>query len=346
MNIFQCCWLFALALTISCGVRDTSSATELAHVDSLRRAALDSEITALARANASDSSRASAVRPFAPARSLSPAAAGLAMKMVFMVHGQTAFTAASRKGRLLVDLGRIDTAIASPEALQTYRQAVAVHSAVKKGDRFRLRGPWGSEDATVVEFDVWAGRMVAVLETSPAVDALVQKPAPLTAVAVRVDSAMPASPSPCVRDSVGADGVERVTRVRDSITARLRADTADVPHRLAGSVRVRSSRSVGCFAGARVLLIVTRTAGQFERVREIAVLIGEGANGAVTPVRLGDFRFRAHEALHALDADGDGVDDLAARGRAMRVGGTVILKLTVSPKARLDHYASGFSWES
>ena len=57
-------------------------------------------------------------------------------------------------------------------------------------------------------------------------------------------------------------------------------------------------------------MIVTLYAGDYEWVRERVLLVGDGSLKKAT-VR--DLRFRAHEALHALDADGDGVDDLAAR---------------------------------
>jgi hypothetical protein len=58
-----------------------------------------------------------------------------------------------------------------------------------------------------------------------------------------------------------------------------------------------------------------------------------------------DIRFKAHEALRAFDADGDGVDDLAAKGRGERMGGTVVLRLDPA-KRRLEYLTGGFGWES
>jgi len=52
-----------------------------------------------------------------------------------------------------------------------------------------------------------------------------------------------------------------------------------------------------------------------------------------------------HDLLHALDADGDGVDDIAAVGRTMLAGGTTILRYDTATK-RLVRLAAGFSWEN
>jgi hypothetical protein len=47
----------------------------------------------------------------------------------------------------------------------------------------------------------------------------------------------------------------------------------------------------------------------------------------------------------AFDADGDGVDELAARGLATRMGAQSVLKLDPAAK-RFSRFASGFAWES
>ncbi|HEX4932676.1 MAG TPA: hypothetical protein VFV33_05810, partial [Gemmatimonadaceae bacterium] len=96
----------------------------------------------------------------------------------------------------------------------------------------------------------------------------------------------------------------------------------------------------GCFGAARGVVIVTLYAGDYEWVRERVLLVGD-ARTVRASVR--DLRFRAHEALHALDADGDGVDDLAARAWTPRGGGTVILRL--AQESRFERLASGFAWE-
>ena len=85
---------------------------------------------------------------------------------------------------------------------------------------------------------------------------------------------------------------------------------------------------------------MTLYAGDYEWVKERVLLVG---NDAPKPLVVHDLRFRAHEALAALDADEDGVDDLVARAWTPRGGGTVVLKLVNG--ARLERLASGFAWE-
>ena len=82
--------------------------------------------------------------------------------------------------------------------------------------------------------------------------------------------------------------------------------------RLMKSLRSRTSSAVGCFPGGRVIAIATLWAGEYEWVRGQVVMLDDA--GKVTPLRLRDYRFRGHEALYALDGDGDGIDDLATRG--------------------------------
>jgi hypothetical protein len=63
----------------------------------------------------------------------------------------------------------------------------------------------------------------------------------------------------------------------------------------------------------------------------------------VSPLTVHDLRFRAHELLTALDADGDGMDDLATRAVAERAGAITVLRLAGG--RRLERMASGFAWE-
>ncbi|MGH7719434.1 MAG: hypothetical protein ACREON_11400, partial [Gemmatimonadaceae bacterium] len=146
----------------------------------------------------------------------------------------------------------------------------------------------------------------------------------------------------CSRDSVRANLVARLPVVRDSIERVLRADSAGFAARERRTARIVSSHAVGCFGAGRILLIVTLAAADYGHVREVATLLDD--EGKVIPVRIPDFRFRAHRALHALDADGDGVDDLAVLGRSRRVGGTEVLRF--DPEAqRLEFLTAGFAWE-
>jgi hypothetical protein len=90
-------------------------------------------------------------------------------------------------------------------------------------------------------------------------------------------------------------------------------------------------------------MFIAQSAGDYEYYHELAVLVDTA--GAVTPLKVNDLRFKVHEALRALDADGDGIDDIALRGHAPRIGGTVILRLDPAKK-RLDYLGGGFAWET
>jgi hypothetical protein len=77
-------------------------------------------------------------------------------------------------------------------------------------------------------------------------------------------------------------------------------------------------------------------------VREKILLVAE--DGSIVPIRMVASRWRAHEAIYALDADGDGSDDLAVRGSSDRAGGIVVLELQEGN--RLEKLSGGFNWES
>jgi hypothetical protein len=64
----------------------------------------------------------------------------------------------------------------------------------------------------------------------------------------------------------------------------------------------------------------------------------------VQTLRVDDLRFKAHDILYALDGDGDGIDDVAARGLTEAAGGSVVMRMV--PPNRLQRLASGFAWES
>jgi len=281
-----------------------------------------------------------------PARrgpALSPLADTIARALVFLPRNQTWFTAAARGKRMLLDLGRVDVEVRKDSArAAAYRQAVASRAPLTVGSRLRLHGPWGSDDVEVTGFDSWAGRIVATLAVPPHVDSLAQHVDPLPAAASRVDSAAPAARPLCARDSVTPEYRDRLALLRDSIEAQLRAESVLPYERLAANVVVRTTLASGCFGRGRTLIISSLRAGGYEFVREKIVLIGEG--GSVAPLRLVASRWRAHEVTYALDADGDGTDDLAVRGSSERAGGVVILKLIDGN--RLEKLAGGFNWET
>jgi hypothetical protein len=274
---------------------------------------------------------------------LSPLADSIAALLVFQLKDQRTFLAASRAHRLLVDLGRVDATLETPARKHAFDEAVRALSPVRIGDSFRLHGAWGADDATVESFDRWNGRIVGVLALPPRVDSLARGKPPVVALAVRADSATPAVTDSCSRDSIDAALTARLAAVRDSLLGVLKADTTKLPPQLMKSLHAQKSRAIGCFVRGRVLLFVAQWAGDYDYYHQIAVLVD--STGKAIPLRVNDLRFKVHESLGALDADGDGVDDIALRGRGPRIGGTVILRLD-PVKRRLDYVAGGFAWES
>jgi hypothetical protein len=275
---------------------------------------------------------------------LSPLADSIAATMVFELKTQRTFLAASRAKRVLVDLGRVDAPLKTPGRLKAFEEAMHVLSPVRIGDRFRLHGSWGQDDAQVLSYDQWNGRMVAVLAVPPHVDSLARAKAPLTALAVRADSAMPpVVDTTCKLDTVSTLYGARLSAVRDSLLTVLQNDTVKMVPRLFKLLREQKSQAIGCFAKWRAMLFVAQYAGDYEYYHQIAVLVDTAGN--VTPMRVNDLRFKVHDVLGVLDVDGDSVDDVALRGRAPRIGGTVILRLNPEKK-RLEYVAGGFAWES
>lgn len=268
----------------------------------------------------------------------------IASRLVFAPRTQTWFTAAARGKRMLADIGRVDIEVRRDSARKKIYQAlVAKQAPVRIGQRLRLRGPWGAEDVTVTAFDTWNGRIVAVLAGSPRLDSLARVVDPLPASVIRADTAAPVAPDTCARDSVPALLLERALTVRDSLDMELRETQMPVYERLLEQVNVTSSQVPGCFGNGRLLLIVSLRAGNFEHVRERYVVLDD--SGTVHPlVRGAGYRFKAHDAVYAFDADGDGTDDVAARGRGPHAGGTVILRVNRATQ-RLERLTSGFAWE-
>jgi len=274
---------------------------------------------------------------------LSPLADSIAATLVFELKTQRNFLAASRAKRVLVDLGRVDAPLKTSQRQRAFQEAVKMLSPVRIGDRFRLHGSWGHDDATVQSYDQWNGRIVGVLSVPPHIDSLTKGKAPLVALAVRADSATPPVVDTCKRDSVTTDLDTRLAMVKDSMLMLLQVDTVKMPPRLFKSLHAQKVQTVGCFGKAHVLLLVAQWAGDYEYYHQLGALVDN--SGKVTPIRVNDLRFKVHEPLGALDADGDGIDDVALRGRAPRIGGTVILRLD-PVKKRLDYVVGGFAWET
>jgi len=307
----------------------------------------DNDVPTLDTSSVTHIDAAAAINAHAPTIArvarLSPLADSIAASMVFELKTQRDFLAASRAKRVLIDLGRVDAPLKTPQRQHAFEEAVKVLSPVRIGYRFRLHGSWGQDDATVQSYDQWNGRIVGVLAVSPHIDSLAKGKTPVVALAVRADSAMPAVADSCVRDSISATLTDRLNVLRDSLLLLLQNDTVKMAPRLMKSLHAQKTQAIGCFGKARVLLLVAQWAGDYEYYHQIATLVD--TTGKATPIRVNDLRFKVHESLGALDEDGDGIDDIALRGRAPRIGGTVILRLD-PVKKRLDYVAGGFAWES
>ena len=130
--------------------------------------------------------------------------------------------------------------------------------------------------------------------------------------------------------------------VRDSLVQFL-TDSATPPYdRQLATARVQSWWVPGCFGVGRALIIANkRTPDMDFAVERVAVL---DSTGKTVPMRFVDFRFHAHDPLYVFDADGDGIDDLAARGHGDRSGGLTIMRLDIAAR-RFVRLVSGFAWE-
>ena len=329
-------------VNVRAGVPNPQGDTALSTGVGSLRGSIDSALASTARR----------IRPAARARpkTLPPLADTIAEKLVFPPVTQSWFLAAARGKRMLVDIGRVDTEVRrDPARLEAYKLAVEARTPFPTGTRFRLRGPWGADDATISGFDTWNGRIVATVATSPRVDSLAKTVEPLPATAQLVDSASEAvTDTVCVRDSLPAALMARVKVVRDSLEQTLRTGDKPPYERLLKSLKSRSTFAEGCFPGGRAIIVATLWAGEYEWVREQVVLMDDA--GKLTPLRLRDYRFRGHEALYALDGDGDGIDDLATRGYGPSLGGTSVLRIvdgrTPKDPRRLERMATGFAWET
>jgi hypothetical protein len=275
-----------------------------------------------------------------PPRRLTPLEDSIAQRLVFVPSVQNWLLAAGRSKRLLLDIGRVDFEVRRDSTRATaYRKLVAAYSPLPVGTKLRLRGFWGGDDAEITGFDTWNGRIVALLSSAPRVDSIVRAVDPLTAVAIRADSALPATADTCV--VMVSDSLRlRLTSVRDSLEQVLRTELP--PDRLSRTRKSRATEALGCFAGGRAILAVSHWAGEYEWARERVVMVD--SSGMVRPLTMRNLRFKLHELLGPLDADEDGFHDIAARGFAERQGATVVLRLL--EEKRLERLAAGFAWEN
>jgi hypothetical protein len=205
-------------------------------------------------------------------------------------------------------------------------------------------------------------------------DSAAATPAESTTTAPETTAVAAAKPAPlptrCVRDSASTPLAARAAEVRDSLDLVLRQTAMPPYEEVARTVTVQSSQVIGCFlppaakgaaaaGGARptavtasapvtpargLVLAVSLRDAEKEFLQERIVHIDD-ATGAVTPLRVADLRFKAHDLMGAYDADGDGVDDLVAKGVAEASGATVVLRFDQKAK-KFFRLSSGFAWES
>ncbi|MCU0623792.1 MAG: hypothetical protein MUF53_07995 [Gemmatimonadaceae bacterium] len=283
----------------------------------------------------------------------SPMVDTLAPLLVFPPANQRWYTAASRNGRLLLDVGRTDAETKKrTDRIPVIAALAASRGTVRPGDTFLLRGTWGRELVRVTGFDVWNGRIVATVQASAAADSAAKAKAPAVASAWRlrsgeaepVDSIAPMAV--CARDSLATALTPRIARVRDSLVTVVRAlvprITVYQQARRPKPALLRTTHAAGCGDTPWVVVIASLRGENTEWVAERAVLLGP--DGAARGVKLDDLRFEGHEALRAFDADGDGRDDLATRAVAEASGGTSILRWDPRTK-RFTRLTAGFQWE-
>ncbi|MFL5616904.1 MAG: hypothetical protein ACJ79A_00760 [Gemmatimonadaceae bacterium] len=260
------------------------------------------------------------------------------------------FVVASRNKRLLLDLGRVDLETKQDaQQLALVRRVAARVGPLSHVSFVRVRGSWGAEIDSIVGYDVWNGRVVAVLSPSSRADSLLRKSAPLLGVATRMlvpaDTAATdtlAVAGGCARDSVPPALPARVALVRDSLVKWM-TDSLKPPYGLPTRLTVRGDTASGCFGPWRAVVVVTTRTPAFDWSDERTLLVAP--DGKAVAGRLRDLRLRTHESLVAFDADGDGIDELAARGLAPRMGAQSVLKLDPATR-RFSRFASGFAWET
>jgi hypothetical protein len=311
-------------------------------------------------------------------RPLSALADSIANGLVFVPRDRMWFPVASRGRHMLVDIGRIDMTLKSDSATRAaYIEAVTRLSPLPLGTLLRLRGPYSvDEQAKITGFDTWHGRIVARLSVSHLLDSLARAEDMLPAAATLFDTAathraptdsahaasmpavttsttttsathsdslqLPVVPMVCTNDTLSTEITTRAIAVRDSLV-RFLTDSAKPPYdRQVATAKVQSWWVPGCFGIGRALIVANkRTPDMDFAVERVALL---DSTGKTVPLKFSDFRFHAHDPLYVFDADGDGIDDLAARAHGDRSGGLTIMRLDL-PARRFVRLVSGFAWE-
>src|SRR5690242_7615398 len=165
---------------------------------------------------------------------------------------------------------------------------------------------------------------------------------PVATAAPHADSIPPSPPPVCLRDTLPTDITTRAIAVRDSLV-RFLTDSATPPYeRQLATAKIQSWWVPGCFGLGRALIIANKHTPEMDFAVERVALLD--STGKTVPLKFADLRFHAHDPLYVFDADGDGIDDLAARGHGDRSGGLTIMRLDLVSK-RFVRLVSGFAWE-
>jgi len=176
------------------------------------------------------------------------------------------FFVAARNKRLLVDVGRVDLETKQDaRQLALVRRVAARVGPLSRVTHVRVRGRWGEEVDSIAGYDVWNGRVVAVLAPSATADSLLKKGATLVAVATRVPMPVDSSAAPqvappppaapatvaCVRDSVPPELPARAAAVRDSVV-RWVTDSLKPSYATSGKLAWRRGTGSYVYASAAV----------------------------------------------------------------------------------------------
>jgi hypothetical protein len=309
-------------------------------------------------------------------RPLSPLADSIANGLVFVPLDRSWFPVASRGKHMLVDIGRLDLNLRSDSATRTaFIEAVTRLSPLPLGTVLRLRAPYFvNEQAKVIGFDSWHGRIVARVSVSHLLDSLARAEDMLPATATRFDTSMTRAATPvdtashvtttvtpvttttrgrgdsvpppqtaaCSHDTLATDMTTRAIAVRDSLV-RFLTDSATPPYeRQLATAKIQSWWVPGCFGIGRALIIANKRTPDMDFAVERVALLDSA--GKTVPMKFTDLRFHVHDPLYVFDADGDGIDDLAARGHGDRSGGLTIMRLDLAAR-RFVRLVSGFAWE-
>ena len=254
----------------------------------------------------------------------------------------TAFTLHGPFGTLTTKITGFD--VWSSRVVATLALTPAIDSLARKNDKLtavaeRVGVPLPESAAVVSPPAAASPTAASAAAASPA--ATSPAASSPTASSSAVSSTMVTEP--CVRDSLSADLKAREKWLKDSLDLVVKNTPRPAYTGVSKKVITRGTRVLGCFGAlGRLAMAMMLRDDRGEWFVERVVIVDD--KGKVTPLKVADFRFRAHEILGAYDVDGDGVDELVTRATTERAGAVTVLRLDVKAK-RLERMAAGFAWE-